>query len=233
MAKRISIRTIVNLAILATFAVALVVVSTGDHPPEDDRTLTLLHHYLNLARSWHASDNAHGMLLFATAMFLSSTIGLPPPGVIAIGGAALIGFWPAVLIALPSNALGAACSFSISRYLFRPLVERKFSEHLVAMKDGVEKDGAWYLFSLRLVPLVPFPIVNMVLGVTTIKLMTFGLVTLIGRIPLTLLYCNAGLHLGSIHNTQDIMTPRVVLSLAALAFAPLGLRWLLDLRKSA
>jgi len=157
---------------------------------------------------------------FALAVFLSAVLGLPPPGLLTVVGAAVLGFVPAILISLPATIAGSIVPFFASRYLLQPIVHRRFAKQARQMQQGINQDGPWYLFSLRLVPLVPFPIVNLIMGITSISLITFVSVSFIGRIPLTLLYGNAGMQLAAIQTTSDIFTPQVTLSLAALALFP-------------
>jgi uncharacterized membrane protein YdjX (TVP38/TMEM64 family) len=121
--------------------------------------------------------------------------------------------------------------FYLSRSVIGPLIKKKFPTQLAAIQKGLDEDGAWYLFSLRLVPLVPFPIVNLVMGLTIMQAKIFAGVSFAGRIPLTLLYSHAGMQLGSIRSTADIFTPQVIGSLLAVAVLPHIARALLNLRK--
>lgn len=200
---------------------------------EPDAAIKFMVEHLGQARAYYDSNPTLVMLSFAVVLFASAVVGLPPPGIVTMAGAALFGFLPAALISLPITILGAMFPFALSRSILGPLIKKKFPTQLTIMQNGLGKDGAWYLFSLRLVPLVPFPIVNLVMGITNMPARVFAGVSFAGRIPLTLLYSHAGMQLGTIKSTADIFTPQVIGSLLAVAVLPHIARALLNLRKSS
>lgn len=200
---------------------------------EPDAAIKFMVAHLDQARAYYDSNPILAMLGFTAVLFASAVIGLPPPGIVTMAGAALFGFLPTALISLPTTILGAMFPFTLSRSVFGPLIKKKFPTQLTTMQKGLDKDGAWYLFSLRLVPLVPFPIVNLVMGITNMPAKVFAGVSFAGRIPLTLLYSHAGMKLGTIKSTADIFTPQVIGSLLAVALLPHIARALLNLRKSS
>lgn len=173
-----------------------------------------------LAQEMYAQNPSLTAIGFALAIFAASVIGLPPPGLISILAGAVLGFSVAFMISLPMAAFGAAVPFVLSRKLVGPWLEKRFARRTHEMREGLRVDGPLYLFSLRLVPLVPFPLVNLFMGVTLIRLRVFVAVSMLGRLPLTALYCNAGVQLSTLDDTGDILQPAVVISLAALAIFP-------------
>ena len=220
------------LFILLCCGWAIIALNTGDKA-EPDAALKFVGENIDRVRAFYESNPVLAMLGFTAFLFLSAVIGLPPPGIVTMAGAALFGFLPAALLSLPTTILGAMFPFFLSRSVLGPLIKKKFPTQLAMMQKGLDEDGAWYLFSLRLVPLVPFPIVNLVMGLTMMPAKIFAGVSFAGRIPLNLLYSHAGMQLGSIKATTDIFTPQVIGSLLAVAVLPHIARALLNLRKSS
>lgn len=135
-------------------------------------------------------------------------------------------------VVLLAATCGATLAFLSSRYLFREVVQQRFGERLQAINAGVEHDGAFYLFALRLVPAVPFFLINLGMGLTPIRVWTFAWISLVGMLPGTFAYVNAGGALRDIEKPSDILSGEVVLALALLGLLPLLLRWLVSfLRK--
>jgi uncharacterized membrane protein YdjX (TVP38/TMEM64 family) len=123
--------------------------------------------------------------------------------------------------------LGATLAFLSSRYLFRDWVQRRFGPRLDALNRGIEKDGAYYLFTLRLVPLFPFFLINLGMGLTRLPVRTFAWVSFLGMLPGTFLYVNAGTELGKLNSLADVASPGLLAAFALLGIVPLVLRKLL------
>jgi len=225
------LRKILSLLFILLCVVWAYIAYNSETTSEPDTAINLIVENIELARTHYETSPFLVMLGYATLLFVSAVLGLPPPGLVTIAGAALFGFLPTLLISLPITIMGALVPFSLSRSVLGPLIRQKFPTQLEMMQKGLNEDGAWYLFSLRLVPLVPFPIVNLVMGLTVMPARIFAVVSFAGRIPLTILYCHAGLQLGAIKSTADIFTPNVIVSLLALAIVPHLARALLKLRK--
>jgi hypothetical protein len=115
-----------------------------------------------------------------------------------------------------------------SRYLFRDFVQRRFGQRLQALNEGVERDGAYYLFTLRLVPLFPFFLINLGMGLTRMRVWTFFWVSLLGMLPGTFLYVNAGRELARIDSPSDVLSWPLLVSLALLGIVPLVFRKLVQ-----
>ncbi|MFL5341838.1 MAG: TVP38/TMEM64 family protein [Gemmataceae bacterium] len=121
---------------------------------------------------------------------------------------------------------GATLAFPSSRFLFREFVERRFGRRLEALQRGVERNGAYYLFTLRLVPLVPFFLVNLGVGLM-MTARTFAAVSLVGMIPGSFVYVNTGAELGKLAEPADVLSWSLLLSLALLGLLPLVLRFVI------
>ena len=120
--------------------------------------------------------------------------------------------------------VGGTLAFLCTRYLFRDWVRQRFGDRLATVNRGVERDGACYLLALRLVPFVPFFLVNLGMGLTPMRVRTFLWASLLGMVPGTFLYVNAGTELGRLTSPLGILSPNVLLSLTLLGVVPLVLR---------
>ena len=150
-----------------------------------------------------------------------AALSLPGATLITLLGGALFGVaWGSILVSFAST-IGASIAFLFSRYLFRRTVENRFGDKLATINEGIKKEGGFYLFSLRLIPLVPYFVVNLMMGLTTIKIWTFFLVSQLGMLPATLVYVNAGTQLAKLESLSDILSPSLLISFTALGLLPL------------
>lgn len=152
---------------------------------------------------------------------------IPGAAVVTLLGAALFGFWTSLLLVSFASTLGATLAFLSSRYLLRDWVQSKFGDKLNAINQGVEKDGAFYLFSLRLIPVFPFFLINLLMGLTPIATSRFYLVSQIGMLPGTAVYLNAGTQLAQIETLSGIVSPTVLASFALLGLFPVIAKWVM------
>jgi len=162
--------------------------------------------------------------------YIFTTLFLPIAALMTVVGGALFGFWKGVTIASFAAALGATLAFWLSRFVLHDLVQRHFGERLMAVNAGITRDGAFYLFSLRLVPIIPFFIINLVMGLTPMLTRTFYWVTQAGMLAGILIYVNAGTQLAEVDDLSDILSPGLIGSLVLLGIFPLlartALSWL-------
>ncbi|KLN63106.1 TVP38/TMEM64 family protein [Vibrio sp. VPAP30] len=152
---------------------------------------------------------------------------IPGAAVVTLLGAALFGFWTSLLLVSFASTIGATLAFLSSRYLLRDWVQSKFGEKLNAINQGVEKDGAFYLFSLRLIPVFPFFLINLLMGLTPIATVRFYLVSQLGMLPGTAVYLNAGTQLAQIESLSGIVSPTVLASFALLGLFPVIAKWIM------
>ncbi len=152
---------------------------------------------------------------------------IPGAAVVTLLGAALFGFWNSLLLVSFASSLGATLAFLSSRFLLRDWVQSKFGSKLQTINRGVEKDGSFYLFSLRLIPVFPFFLINLLMGLTPIKASRFYLVSQIGMLPGTAVYLNAGTQLATIDSLSGIVSPGVLISFALLGLFPLIAKWIM------
>ena len=175
-------------------------------------------------------------LLFALASFalyvLATAVSLPVAGVMSMAAGAIFGLGWGTLIVSFASSIGATLAFLASRFLFRELVRRKFRDKLAAVDAGVEKEGGFYLFTLRLVPAFPFFVVNLALGLTSIKVRTFYWVSQLGMLAGTVVYVNAGTQIAQIEAPGDVLSAKLIGAFVLLGFFPLIARKIVAMVKA-
>jgi pyruvate/2-oxoglutarate dehydrogenase complex dihydrolipoamide dehydrogenase (E3) component/uncharacterized membrane protein YdjX (TVP38/TMEM64 family) len=159
-------------------------------------------------------------------------LSLPGAALMTIVGGAIFGLlWGTVLVSFAS-AIGATLAFLASRFLFRDAIQRKFGDKLAAINRGVEKEGAFYLFALRLVPAFPFFVINLVMGLTPIATRTFYWVSQLGMLAGTIVYVNAGTQIARIESLSGLVSPGLIGSFVLLGVFPLIAKKLVDWLKA-
>ena len=156
-------------------------------------------------------------LIYVTATALS----LPGAAILTLTAGALFGLAEGLLLASFASSLGALFAFLVSRYILRDTIKRKFPDRLASIDKGIEREGAFYLFTLRLVPLFPFFLINLLMGLTAIKSWTFYWVSQIGMLAGTFVYVNAGTQLSQLESLQGILSFDLILSFVLLGIFPL------------
>ncbi|MHB1398783.1 MAG: FAD-dependent oxidoreductase [Trichloromonadaceae bacterium] len=163
---------------------------------------------------------------------LATALSLPGAIILTLAGGALFGLGIGFVAISFASSIGATLAFLAARFLLRDSVQSRFGERLRAINDGVRKEGAFYLFSLRLVPIFPFFLINLAMGLTPIRTRTFYWVSQLGMIPGTLVYVNAGTQLGQIDSLAGILSPGLLFSFVLLGLLPLLSKKTLDLVQS-
>ena len=158
---------------------------------------------------------------FFTLYVLVAALSLPGAAILTLAAGALFGLIEGFVVVSFASSLGALLAFLVSRYLLRDSIKSKFPERLKAIDQGVQKEGAFYLFTLRLVPVFPFFLVNLLMGVTGIKAWTFYWVSQIGMLAGTVVYVNAGTQLAEINSLSGILSPKLIFSFVLLGLLPL------------
>jgi uncharacterized membrane protein YdjX (TVP38/TMEM64 family) len=166
-------------------------------------------------------------LIFILAFVLSTAFLLPVTGAFIVASGVIFGTLWGTPIALFSFTAGGSCGFMLSRYLLRDLVQHRYASHLKAVNEGVEQSGVYYLMSMRMIPIIPFWLVNVLMGLTPLPFNRFLFATFVGMLPVTIAITNVGSHLGSVESFEvaEIFTPGLIISLTFLAMLPLVLRF--------
>jgi uncharacterized membrane protein YdjX (TVP38/TMEM64 family) len=164
--------------------------------------------------------------VLASAAFLGiyvavAALSLPGAAILTLGGGAIFGLlWGVVLASFASSA-GATLAFLASRLLLHDAIQARFGDKLRPINEGIRKDGAFYLFTLRLVPAFPFFVINLVMGLTPIGTWTFYWVSQVGMLAGTIVYVNAGTELGKLESLAGILSPTLIASFVLLGLFPL------------
>ena len=169
-----------------------------------------------------AKDAKPALYIAGFFLLYVAVTGLSIPGaaIMSLVAGALFGVVLGTIIVSFASTMGATLAFLSSRYLLRDWVQGNFGERLRAVDDGLEKDGAFYLFTLRLIPVFPFFVINLLMGLTRIKTGTFFWVSQIGMLPATIVFVNAGTQISRIESTAGLLSPTLIASFVALAFFP-------------
>ena len=165
------------------------------------------------------------MLVYITMAALS----VPGAAILTLAGGALFGVALGTVAVSFASTIGATLVFLAARFLFRDFIQQRFGRRLKAINQGVERDGAFYLLALRLVPAFPFWMINLVMALTPIRTWTFFWVSQLGMLPATVVYVNAGTQLARVDSAGDILSPGLVGAFVLLGLLPLILRWVLRL----
>jgi len=176
---------------------------------------------------WQASvrDDLPGAALAFFAIYVAATsLSLPVAAILTAVGGALFGRWLGTGIVSLAATVGSTVAFLSSRYLLRDIVQRRFGDRLGPVNRGVEKDGAYYLFTLRLVPVVPFFLINLGMGLTRLRVVTFAATSWLGMLPGSFLFVNAGTELANVDSPAGLVSWQVLGSLALLGVVPLLIR---------
>ena len=163
---------------------------------------------------------------------LSTALSLPGATVLTLAGGAFFGLFVGVLTVSFASTIGATLACFVSRYLLRDWVQKKFEDKLTVINEGIDKEGSFYLFTLRLIPLLPFFVINLVMGLTKMPLITFYWVSQVGMLAGTIVYINAGNELGKIESVSGILSPSLIISFAILGLFPIVVKKLLGLYRT-
>ncbi len=172
-------------------------------------------------------------LVGAFLLYVAVTaLSLPGATIMTLAIGAVFGFFTGLMLVSFASTVGATLAFLISRFIFQDTVQRRYGQRLKTLNEGIEKDGAFYLFSLRLVPIFPFFLINLLMGLTTIRSWTFYWVSQVGMLAGTMVYVNAGTQLGELESASGILSPVLIGSFVLLGLFPLLAKRLLSLVKS-
>lgn len=170
--------------------------------------------------------------IYSLTYIVMAALSLPGATVMTLAGGAMFGLWVGVPVVLISATTGATLAFWVARYVLRDTVQRRFGDRLETINKGLDRDGAFYLFSLRLVPVFPFFLINLLMGLTSIRSATFFWASLIGMFAGSTVYVNAGTQLASVTSLSDILSPTLIISFLLLAVFPWLARWGVGLIKT-
>jgi uncharacterized membrane protein YdjX (TVP38/TMEM64 family) len=174
----------------------------------------------------------HSVLVIAgyfIVYVLTTSLSLPGASPLGIAGGALFGFWTATIVVSFASTIGATLACLVSRFLLRDWIQNNFGDKIAKVNEGIEKEGAFYLFTLRLIPVFPFWMINLAMGLSKISLARFYWVSQIGMLPGTMVFVNAGKELAKIESVKGIFSPSLIISFALIGLLPLIVKKLIAL----
>ncbi|HZV45986.1 MAG TPA: TVP38/TMEM64 family protein, partial [Thermodesulfovibrionales bacterium] len=177
----------------------------------------------------------HRLMVIAAYMviyILVTSLSLPGAAVMTLAGGALFGLLMGTIVVSFASTIGATLACFVSRSVLREWVQNKFADKLKTVNEGIEKEGEFYLFTLRLIPVFPFWLINLVMGLTKMPLRTFYWVSQAGMLAGTIVYVNAGKELAKIDSLSGILSPGQILSFVLLGLFPIITKKLLAFYKS-
>ena len=216
--------TLVALLVLAV--VSYITLDLGQY-----LTLEYAQSQLSSIQDYKNENFAQTALIYFVGYVVATSLSIPGAIMITLLGGAIFGvFWGTVLVSFASS-IGATMAFLVSRYLLREWVERKFGDYLAPLNKGIERDGSFYLFTIRMVPLFPFFVVNLLMGLTAIRTTSFYIVSQIGMLTSTVVYLNAGSELSQISSVSGLVSAPVLFSLVLLGIFPLFAKLILNIMR--
>jgi uncharacterized membrane protein YdjX (TVP38/TMEM64 family) len=212
-------KKIVILVIIISLIVAFKVLNLGQY-----LTLSYLKESLDKFKDLYEKQRVLVIAGYFIIYVLTTSLSLPGASPLGIVGGALFGFWVATLVVSFASTIGATLACFVSRFLLRDWVQSKFSDKIVKVNEGIEKEGAFYLFTLRLIPIFPFWMINLVMGLTKMPLLRFYWISQIGMLPGTMVYVNAGKELAKIESIKGIFSPSLIISFALIGIFPIAVK---------
>lgn len=182
--------------------------------------------------AYRAENPALVALLYILLYIVVTALSLPGAAIMTLSGGAIFGVFWGTIFANISATIGATLAFLIARFILGNWVQEKFGDRIEPINKGIEQDGGFYLFSLRLVPVFPFFIINVVMGLTKIKTFTFFWVSQVGMLAGAAVYANAGTQLAKIDSLSGIASPGLLISFVLLGVFPLIARKALEAFKA-
>ena len=189
---------------------------------------------IHLYQDLYASSPVSTAAVFFLVFMIGTAFSLPVTAVMAISGGIVFGTLTGCVISLLSSTMGGTISLYSSRYLFHDLVRRRFAPQLDMVNKGVANEGAFFLFGLRMIPVIPFWGLNLLMGLTTMKVPVFMTATLLGMVPVMLILSYTGNELGEIESFSiaEVFTPGLILAMCLLASFPILARLLVRLLRA-
>jgi pyruvate/2-oxoglutarate dehydrogenase complex dihydrolipoamide dehydrogenase (E3) component/uncharacterized membrane protein YdjX (TVP38/TMEM64 family) len=177
--------------------------------------------------AWRTAQPLRAAVLFFVVYVVVTAVSLPGATLLTLAGGALFGLWQGLLLVSFASTTGATLAMLAARFVLGQSVQRRFGERLNAINAGIAKDGAFYLFTLRLVPVFPFFLINLLMGLTQLPVRSFYWVSQLGMLPGTVVYVLAGTQLANIDSLAGIVSPGLLGSFALLGVFPLITKWVL------
>ena len=172
-------------------------------------------------QDWYRDAPATSLTLYFFLYALATAISVPGAVILTLAAGAIFGFWAGLFLVSFASSVGALLAFLVARYLLHDIVQKRFGSNLARINQGIASDGTFYLLTLRLVPLFPFWLINLLMGLTPMKAGRYYLASQVGMLPATAVYVNAGTQIAALESTSQILSPSILGSLVLLGMFPL------------
>ena len=169
----------------------------------------------------YAENTALVLGVYFVIYVLVVALNLPGAAVMTLAGGGLFGFWTGVVVVSFASSIGATIACLVARYLLGDSVQKRFGDRLNRVNRGVEREGAFYLFTMRLIPAIPFFAINLMMGLTKMRPWTFYWVSQLGMLPGTMVFVNAGKEIARIEGLSGILSPSLIVSFVILGVFPI------------
>jgi len=167
--------------------------------------------------------------VYVAIYLLVTTLSLPGAAVLGLAAGSLFGLLTGTVVVSFASSIGATLACAVSRFILRDWVQKKFGDRLKTVNEGIEKEGAFYLFTLRLIPIFPFWLINLIMGITKMPLKTYYWVSQVGMLPGTIIFVNAGKEIAKIDSLSGVLSPGLILSFVLLGLFPITTKKILAL----
>lgn len=194
--------------------------------PPDFLSLESLKTHQRALQEYVQQSSAGSAALYFAVYVVISALSIPGAALFTLLGGTLFPLWQSVLLVSFASTLGATLAMLTSRYILRDGIQRRFSRQLKTVNEGIDRNGAFYLFALRLMPLFPFFLVNLLAGLTALGVRRYWWISQLAMLPATVIFLNAGRELGKLTSLRDILSPGMLFALTLLGLLPLVTRWL-------
>ena len=221
-----------------TLVLALVIVAVAAlvFRFRDDLSLDALAARETHLRAWTDAHPADALAIAFATYVVVTGLSLPGAAAMSVLYGWLFGFWKALVLVSFASTTGATIAFLLSRYLFGQAIQARYGERVAAFNSAIERDGAFYLFTLRLIPQIPFFVINVVIGLTKLRTTTFWWVSQLGMLPGTIVFVLAGSSVKSLREIEQrglssLLDWKLITALILLGIVPLAIKKLLPLTR--
>ncbi|HDH34877.1 MAG TPA: TVP38/TMEM64 family protein [Nitrospirae bacterium] len=211
-----NIKKIVIVLVIIGLIVAFKIFNLGDY-----LSLSYIKESQQNLQDLYASNSAAVIAVYMLIYIVVTALSLPGAAVMTLAGGAIFGFITGLVVVSFASSIGATLACFVSRFILRDWVQGKIGDKLKTVNEGVEKEGAFYLFTLRLIPVFPFWLINLGMGLTKMPLKTFYWISQVGMLAGTAVFVNAGKELGKIDSLSGILSPGLIMSFVLLGLFPI------------
>jgi uncharacterized membrane protein YdjX (TVP38/TMEM64 family) len=222
-----TVKKLVVLGIVAALVAVFLIFDLGQY-----LTLSYIKESQAKFEALYAENRAGVIAAYMAIYILVTSLSLPGAAIMTLAGGALFGLLVGTVVVSFASTIGATLACIVSRFVLRDWVQGHFGERLKPVNEGIKNEGAFYLFTMRLIPAIPFWLINLAMGLTKMRIVTFYWVSQVGMLAGTIVYVNAGKELGRIETLSGILSPRLIGSFVLLGLFPITAKKLVGLYRA-